>query len=65
MSVLSAKLIVVVGFYVVCAVVVRNEAIMAAILICKVNSAAFRLIFAALISGRMRGIDCVCLFDDV
>ena len=25
-----------------------------------VNSAAFREIFAALISGGMRGIDCVC-----
>ena len=59
MTVLRAKLIVVVGFYVVCAMGVRNEAIMAAILICKVNSVAFRLIFAALIRGRMRGIDCV------
>ena len=65
MTVLHAMLIVVVGFYVVCAVGVRNETVMAAILICKVNSAAFRLIFAALISGRMRGIDCVCLFGDI
>ena len=45
--------------------IVRNEAIMAAILISKVNSAAFREIFAALISGGLRGIDCVCCFGDV
>ena len=43
--------------------VVRNEAIMAAILISKVNSAAFREIFAALISGGLRDIDCVCLLE--
>ena len=38
---------------------------MAAILILKVKSAAVRVIFAALISGRLRGIDCVCCFGDV
>ena len=38
----------------VCGVCVGNESIMAAILIFKVNSAAFRMIFTALISGEMR-----------
>ena len=40
--------------FVVCGVCVGNESIMAAILIFKVNSAAFRMIFTALISGEMR-----------
>ena len=40
--------------FVFCAVYVGNESITAAILIFKVNSAAFRMIFAVLISGEMR-----------
>ena len=48
------------GFVWVVRWVVGNEANLAAILMLTVNSAAFRVIFAALISGGMRGIDCVC-----
>ena len=42
--------------------VVIDEANLTAILTLTVNSTAFGVIFAALISGGMRGIDCVCLF---
>ena len=42
--------------------VVIDEANLTAILTLTVNSTAFGVIFAALISEGMRGIDCVCLF---
>ena len=48
-----------------CAVGCEKKAILAGILIFEVNSAPFRSIFAALISGGMLGIDSVQLFDGV
>ena len=57
---LVVREIVMLGFMWVVRWVVGNEANMAAILTLVVNSAAFSVIFAALISGGMRGIDCVC-----
>ena len=57
---LVVREIVMLGFMWVVRWVVGNEANVAAILTLMVNSAVFSVIFAALISGGMRGIDCGC-----